>query len=133
MNSLKSELKSDIQALKGDIQALKGEMQALKGDLQALKGEMQTLKGDVALKSDIQALKNELRQEMQELRIEMLERIEKVETSLLTEFHKWGSTSDIRTRQVVSHVAMHEERLLNAEDRITYLERKSHTPPPPAN
>ncbi len=95
---------------------LKQYLDALRNEL---KGEMHALKGDVALKSDIQVLKSELRQEMQELRIELLERIEKVETSLLTEFHKWGSTSDIRTRQVVSHVAMHEERLLNAEDRIT--------------
>jgi len=55
-----------------------------------------------------------------ELRIE----IERVETNLLTEFWKWGRTSDIRTRQALGDTAALSERLLNAEDRISVLERK---------
>jgi hypothetical protein len=48
---------------------------------------------------------------------------EKVETRLLREFYKWGRTSDIRTRQALAESATLAERMLNAEDRISDLER----------
>ena len=48
---------------------------------------------------------------------------EKVETRLLTEFYKWGRTSDIRTRQALAEAAAIGERMLNVEDRVTTLER----------
>lgn len=53
---------------------------------------------------------------------------EKVETKLLREFWKWASTSDIRTRQSMETTNALNERLLNAEDRISALER-SRIPP----
>ena len=56
---------------------------------------------------------------------------EKVETKLLTEFHKWGRTADMRTRQTMEANAIMNDRLMNAEDRITNLER-SKVPPPTA-
>jgi hypothetical protein len=44
---------------------------------------------------------------------------EKVETKLLTEFHKSGRTADIHTRQTMEANSIMNDRLLNAEDRIT--------------
>jgi hypothetical protein len=53
------------------------------------------------------------------------EECEKAETKLLTEFHKWGRTSEIRTRGAIQHAANLEERLLVVEDRVSAIERKS--------
>jgi hypothetical protein len=53
---------------------------------------------------------------------------EKIETKLLREFWKWGSTSDIRTRQSMETTNALNERMLNVEDRISALER-SRLPP----
>jgi hypothetical protein len=39
---------------------------------------------------------------------------EKIETKLLREFWKWGSTSDIRTRQSMENTNALNERMLNA-------------------
>lgn len=49
---------------------------------------------------------------------------EKVETKLLTEFHKWGRTSEMRTRQAITDVGLLGERMLAVEDRISALERQ---------
>lgn len=53
---------------------------------------------------------------------------EKIETKLLREFWKWGSTSDIRTRQSMENTNALNERMLNAEDRISALERSKLSP-----
>ena len=50
--------------------------------------------------------------------------IERVETSLLTEFHKWAQTYEVRSRGTVQTVHNFEERLMIAEERISNLERK---------
>jgi hypothetical protein len=49
------------------------------------------------------------------LRNDTRKECEKVETALLTEFHKWGRTSDMRTRDALTHAAALAERLLAAE------------------
>ncbi len=54
---------------------------------------------------------------------------EKVETKLLTEFFKWGRTSDMRTRQALADAASIGERMLILEDRVTSLERTVRLPP----
>jgi hypothetical protein len=50
--------------------------------------------------------------------------VEAAETRLLTAFHKWGRTSDTRTRQALDNVAAFNERLMALEDRVTSLEQK---------
>jgi hypothetical protein len=50
--------------------------------------------------------------------------VEASETKLLTAFHKWGRTSDTRTRQALDNVAAFNERLMALEDRVTSLEQK---------
>ncbi len=54
------------------------------------------------------------------------ERSEKVETALLSEFWKWGRTSDMRTRQAITDTGLLGERVLAIEDRVSALERKAH-------
>jgi hypothetical protein len=70
----------------------------------------------------------EMKQYLEGMEERLTAAVEKVETSLLTEFYKWGRTSDIRTRQAMDNVSGLNERMLNAEDRITALER-SKLPP----
>jgi hypothetical protein len=50
-----------------------------------------------------------------------------LETKIITEFHKWGRTSDMRTRQAITDVALLGERMLAVEDRISALERARHS------
>jgi len=47
-----------------------------------------------------------------------------METKILTEFHKWASVSDIRTRQTMTNIHAFDERLLAMEDRVSALERR---------
>jgi len=50
---------------------------------------------------------------------------ERIETKPLTEFRKWGRTSDMRTKLAIDNVAALNERLMVLEDRISSLERRS--------
>jgi hypothetical protein len=50
--------------------------------------------------------------------------IERVETSLLTEFHKLAQTYEVRARGTIQVVHNFEERLMLAAERISSLERK---------
>ena len=53
----------------------------------------------------------------------MDERSEKVETKLLSAFHGWARSMEIRTRVASSQVSGMDERLALAEERISELER----------
>lgn len=56
---------------------------------------------------------------------ELRAEIEKTETRLLSEFWKWGRSSDQRMRRVEHSDATTIERLAAIEDRVFTLERKS--------
>lgn len=47
-----------------------------------------------------------------------------LETKVITEFHKWGRTSDMRTRQAITDAGLLGERMLAVEDRLSALERE---------
>jgi hypothetical protein len=49
---------------------------------------------------------------------------ERSKTSLLTEFHKWARTHEVRTRAVSGTVVGFDERLMIMEDRLSEVERK---------
>jgi len=49
--------------------------------------------------------------------------IHDLETKIITEFHKWGRTSDMRTKQAITDTGILGERMLAVEDRISALER----------
>ena len=53
----------------------------------------------------------------------MDERSENVETKLLSAFHGWARSMEIRTRVASSQVSGMDERLALAEERISELER----------
>ncbi len=53
------------------------------------------------------------------------QRIENTETKLLTAFHGWARSMEIRVRTTSSNVANLDERLALAEERISELERRS--------
>jgi hypothetical protein len=58
------------------------------------------------------------------MKAHMSKQCETVETKLLTEFQKWGRTSDMRTRQALTNAELLGERMLAVEDRISALERQ---------
>jgi hypothetical protein len=68
-------------------------------------------------------LKKHLEEMETRLREHVSEQCEKVETKLLTEFHKWGSSADARYRQTHAVVGGIDERMLAVEDRVSALER----------
>ncbi len=47
-----------------------------------------------------------------------------LETKIIGEFHKWGRTSDMRTRQAITDTGLLGERMLAVEDRVSALERE---------
>jgi hypothetical protein len=47
-----------------------------------------------------------------------------LETKIITEFHKWGRTADMRTRQAITDTGILGERMLAVEDRVSALERE---------
>jgi hypothetical protein len=50
------------------------------------------------------------------------ERIEKMETTLLTEFHKWARPNEARQRRYSQELREFEMQLENHEDRLKQLE-----------
>jgi hypothetical protein len=49
-------------------------------------------------------------------------KIEKVETALLTEFHKWASPADMRVRSHAAAIKALEMEMENLSDRVEKLE-----------
>jgi hypothetical protein len=52
----------------------------------------------------------------------LAEKLEGVETRLLTEFHKWASPNEARQRRYASELREFEAQLENHEDRLKKLE-----------
>jgi hypothetical protein len=97
---------------------------------------------DEELKTYLDEMKRELLGGMDELERRIMERVggridaaedrlkvfihqadHDLETKVITEFHKWGRTSDMRTRQAITDVGLLGERMLAVEDRVSALER----------
>jgi hypothetical protein len=57
------------------------------------------------------------------VRAELLDRIEKTETTLLTEFHKWASPVELRQRSHSAAMQAFDAELEAGSDRVTKLER----------
>ena len=60
------------------------------------------------------------------LRTYIEERIEMTETKLLTAFHNWAQTFEVRARGVSAAVREFDERLGLIEDRVAKLERSKN-------
>jgi hypothetical protein len=84
-------------------------------------------KVETRLREHVSEVETRLREHVSEVETRLREHVsiedEKVETRLLTEFHKWGRTSEMRTRPAITDVGLLGERMLAVEDRVSALER----------
>jgi len=69
-----------------------------------------------------------LAERIDSLRTELSGRLEKTETALLTEFHKWASPVELRQRSHAAAMRAFDAELEAVSDRVTKRER----PNPPA-
>lgn len=68
--------------------------------------------------------KQDLQNVVEELKNHIDQRSEKVETKLLSAFHAWARSMEIRVRNSGSMVTGFDERLALAEERTSELERR---------
>jgi len=103
------ELKAYLDSMKAEFKAVRAEIQSVGTGLGA---EIQSV--GTGLGAEIQSVRTGLKEESQlirtELKAHVSEECEKVETKLLTEFWKWGRTSDMRTRQALAETSALSER-----------------------
>jgi|ERR1035441_4431357 hypothetical protein len=108
--------------LKQHLESIDSRLGAMDSRLEAMEGRFMS-----ALNNRTDQLKTQIDDLRVELKAHVAEECEKVETKLLTEFHKWGRTSDMRTRQAITDTGILGERMLAVEDRVSELERQRHT------
>jgi hypothetical protein len=70
----------------------------------------------------------ELRQALSDLETRMSQRLEATETKLLTAFHDWAGTYEVRARGTSVAVRDLDERLGMIEERVAKLERRRNGP-----
>ena len=76
------------------------------------------------LKAELQSLETRFQEHTERVRLEVLERTEKVETTLLKEFRKWGISFESRFKATDALVFGFNERLISVEERVSDLEQK---------
>ncbi len=76
------------------------------------------------LKAELQSLETRLLEHTERMRLEVLERTEKVETTLLKEFRKWGISFESRFKANDALIFGFNERLISVEERLSELEQK---------
>ena len=76
------------------------------------------------LQDAVAELKTYIDQRFEALRKHIGQQFEKVETNLLSAFHGWARSMEIRVRNSGSMVTGFDERLALAEERISELERR---------
>ncbi len=74
--------------------------------------------------SDELATKADLTEAVQQSETRLLERLEKVETTLLKEFHKWAQITETRIRVNETLAFGLTERMASLESRVRDLEQK---------
>ena len=119
-----SELKEYLEAMEGRLGAkldgLEGLLEAMEGRLGAMEARLDATEARLdATEAHLGAM--EARLDAMEARLEA--KIEKVETTLLTEFHKWASPAELRAR---SHAAAIRALDLETEalaERVAKLEK----------
>jgi hypothetical protein len=74
--------------------------------------------------SDELATKADLSQAIQQSETHLLERLEKVETTLLKEFHKWAQITETRIRVNETLAFGLSDRMASLESRVRDLEQK---------
>ena len=72
----------------------------------------------------LEQLREQLTERLAEQRTQLEERIERVETSLLTEFHKWASPVEARQRSHSAALRAFDEELESLSERVQKIEQK---------
>lgn len=105
-------VESVTERIGGRIDALQGRVIELGERIDAVEGRIMD-RVDGRIDAVEERMKDYARQGLHEL-----------ETKIITEFHKWGRTSDMRTRQAITDTGLLGERMLAVEDRVAALERE---------
>ena len=95
---------------------MRAEIGTLRAEIGTLRAEMRTEFG--AVRSEIGTLHSEIGTLRAELRAE----IERVETSLLTEFHKWASPVELRIKSHATAMRALDLELEDVKERLSKLE-----------
>ena len=81
---------------------------------------------DPELKQHLDAMEErmraEFREQIQEAKSDLREQLERVETNLLTEFHKWASPLDARMRTHTATLRALDLEMESLNDRLKKLE-----------
>ena len=102
----------------------------LKGELTSLEtrllesGDRLNHETRASAKAELQSLETRLLEHTERVRLEILERTEKVETTLLREFRKWGISFESRFKANDALIFGFNERLISVEERLSDLEQK---------
>lgn len=78
---------------------------------------------ETRLRTRIDAVETRIDAVETRLRTQFEESIEATETNLLTAFHNWAQTFEVRARGTSAPVREYDERLIMIEDRVAKLER----------
>jgi chromosome segregation ATPase len=115
ISELRTELRGEISELRTE---LRGEINGVRGEINGVRGEINGVRGEV------KELRADLHGEINELRTEVRSGLERVETNLLTAFHQWAQTYEIRARGTTSAVHEFDQRLGLIDERLSRLERE---------
>ena len=108
-----AEIDGKLAALDGKFTGLDGKFTALDGKFTALDGKFAALDGKFATKRDLEAMEERVNS-----------RIEKIETALLTEFHKWASPAEARARTHAAALRAIDLEMESLTERVSKLEKK---------
>jgi ubiquinone biosynthesis protein UbiJ len=68
------------------------------------------------------SLRSEFSERLEKVEIRFAERLEKVETTLLTEFHKWASPTELRLKSHAAAIRALDTEVDSLSDRLKNLE-----------
>src|SRR5580700_10677479 len=107
------------QYLDGKFAVIDGKLTAIDGKFTAIDGKFLEFETRIMARVDgrIDAVEERMKDFVRQSNHDL-------ETKIITEFHKWGRTSDMRTRQAITDTGLLGERMLAVEDRISALERE---------
>jgi predicted nucleic acid-binding Zn-ribbon protein len=113
---------AELGAIKVELGAIKARLVAVDERLDSIDTKFKELEARIMERMDgrVDAVEERMKDYVKET-------VRDMETNVITEFHKWGRTSDMRTRQAITDTGFLGDRLLAVEDRVSALERGRST------
>jgi chaperonin cofactor prefoldin len=114
-----------IDQLQTRMDAIDTRLQTVESRLQAIETRLETVNTQLGARIDGVEARLLMHIDLVETRLRTYveERIEVTETKLLTAFHNWAQTFEVRARGVSAAVREFDERLGMIEERVAKLER----------